>query len=109
MEKYLTELEIDKIELFFKDEILANAVKKVLLQGIYTHGTIQKGYTPDPLHNGAFSLASLAVSNPIPNEQLGEHIRGMWAGLNALENAWNELSRIKREQDLKESPYNEAI
>lgn len=109
MKNYLTELEIDKIENFCKDEVLFNAVKKVILQGLYTHGTVQKGLNINPLQNGAFALASVAMNNPIPDEMLGQHIRSMWSGLNALENAYADLKSIKNEQELIESPLNNAI
>ena len=109
MEKYLTEVEVEKIELFNQDEVLVEAVRKVMLQGIYSHGTLQQGVTPDPLKNGALSLAAVSTNNPIPDEALGQHIRGVWAGLNALENAFQDLKRIKsKKNEAVESPYNEA-
>lgn len=109
MKEYLTDLEKAKIEAFCNDKEMFEAVRKVMLQGIYTHGTVGLEHTPDPLVNGAFALASLSVGNPIPNEQLGEHIRGMWAGVNALKNAMDTLQSIKTKVELVESNYNEAI
>lgn len=109
MQDYLTDLEVEKIELFCKDQEMYEAVKKVILKGIYTDGTIQKGFTPNPLENAAFNLASLSIENPIPNEQLGENIRGMWAGVNYLHNGFKTLKNIKKTEVLIESPYNEAI
>lgn len=109
MKEYLTELEIAKIEAFNSDQVLVDAVKKVLLQGIYTHGTIQQGVTPNPLQNGALSLAAAATNNPITDELLGQHIRGVWSGLNALENAFKSLQGIKANKEVVESPYNEAV
>lgn len=109
MKDILTELQIAKIETFCADKEMYEAVKRVLLQGIYTHGTIQAGYTPNPLENGAFALASLSMQNPIPDEQLGQHIRGMWAGINALKNAFDKLDKVKSEQQGVLSEYNEAI
>ena len=109
MEKYLSEVEIVKIETMCKDEVLLEAVRKVMLQGLYTHGTLQAGVVADPLKNGALALAAVSTNNPIPDEQLGQHIRGVWAGLNALENAFNDLKRIKsKKADDVETPYNEA-
>jgi len=109
MTQILTEIEIEKVENFCKDEVLLGAVRKVMLQGIYTHGTIQHGVTPNPLQNGALALAAVSTNNPIPDEMLGQHIRGIWAGLNALENAFGELSKIKAPKKGKVvSPYNEA-
>lgn len=110
MNKYnLSDLEVLKIEAFVKDADMYEAVRKVVLASIYEHGTIQAGYTPDPLKNGAFSLAAVAVSNPIPDEVLGQHIRGMWAGVNAMHNAFNDLEGIKsKPAEAIESPFNEA-
>lgn len=109
MQEYLSDIEVEKIEAFCKDEVLHGAVKKVLLQGIYTHGTIQKGHKPNPLENAAFNLASLSVANPIPDAELGANIRGMWAGINYLKNAFDSLEKIKSTKvEAVESPYNEA-
>lgn len=109
MNTQYTELEISKIEQFCADTEMFNAVKKVLLAGIYTHGTIQRGFTPDPLKNGALSLVHLSTANPVTDEVLGQHIRGVWEGLNALQNAIQNLQSIKSEVKGVESPFNEAI
>lgn len=109
MQEYLTENEIAKIEVFCKDEVLFGAVKKVILQALYTHGTVQKGMDINPKRNGAFSLVALALTNPIPDEELGKHIRGMWAGVNILENALNDLQTIRSDKGEEvESPYDQA-
>lgn len=102
--------EILAIEVFCANEKMYNAVKKGVLVGIYSHGVIKAGHEHDPLQNGALSLAALSTNNPIPDEQLGQHIRGMWQGLNALENAYKGLKKItsKKETEDVELP-NEAI
>ena len=109
MEKYLTETEISKIESFVADETMFEAVRKVLLQGLYLQGTVQMGVSPDPLKNGAFSLVSLALENPIPDEVLGQNLRAQWAGVNALHNALKDLKNIKTVVKDVETPYNEAV
>lgn len=109
MNPYLSEIEIEKIENFCKDEVLLEAVKKVMLQGLYTHGVNKAGYKSDPLQNGALSLASIAMNNPIPDEVLGQHIRGVCAGINALKNAFDSLQSIKApKKESVLSKYNEA-
>lgn len=109
MKEFLTDLEIAKVEAFCADGVMFEAVKKVLLQGIYSQGVIQKGFKHNPLENAAFNLASLAVQNPIPDEELGANIRGMWAGVNYLHNAMTDLEKIKLEKEVVDSPYNSAI
>lgn len=109
MQNNLTDLEIAKIEAFNADEVMVGAVRKVLLAGIYSHGVVEKGFEHNPLQNGAFSLVSLSPTNPIPDEIIGQQLRAQWAGINAIENAFDKLSSIKNKV---ESPYveeNKAI
>jgi len=104
-----TDLEVNKIEQFVADEAMFNAVRKVLLSGIYTHGTVQHNFTPDPLQNGAFSLVSLAPTNPIPDEIIGQQLRAQWSGVNALKNALDNLKNIKSNGVPSPIEINEAI
>lgn len=110
MENQLTELEIAKIELFNKDPEMVSAVRKVLLAGLYSHGVVARGFEPNPLLNGAYSLVSLSLDNPIPDELIGQNLRAQWAGINSLKNAFDSLEKIKsKKEESPESPYNEAI
>lgn len=111
MKEYLTDLEIVEIERFCGNEVMFGAVKKVLLRHIYSQGVLVKGEkNHNPLKNRAFSLVSLATNNPIPDEQLGAHLRGIWEGVNALEGGYAELEKIKSDKVGEiESPFNEAI
>lgn len=109
MKEQLNDLEITKIENFCKDVELYEAVKKVLLAGIYSHGVVKAGLKHNPLENGALNLVAHSTTNPLTDEVLGQHIRGVWEGLNALQNAFNRLDSIKTQVEVVESPYNEAI
>ena len=110
MEDYLTEAQKVKIEVFCKDTELFDGVKKVLLQHIYSQGVLEKGVESNPLKNRAFKLVQLATENPIPDEQLGAHLRGLWEGVNALESGYSELKKIKSTKDEPIlSNFNEAI
>ena len=109
MQDYLTDQEKVKIETFCKDEVLYEAVKKVLLQHIYSQGVLEKGVKHNPLKNRAFALAQHTTENPMTDEVLGMHIRGMWEGVNALEGGYNELRNIKSiSEDIKKTIMNEA-
>lgn len=104
MQNNLTEIEIAKIEAFNADEVMVEAVRKILLAGIYNHGVLVEGQKHNPLVNGAFSLVSLSPTNPIPDEIIGQQLKAQWAGINALEQAFTSLSSIKSKI---ESPYEE--
>jgi hypothetical protein len=107
----LTEEEKSKIEhIFLKDEVMYNALKKVFLKGIYSEGTVQKGHNIDPQVNAAFSLVGLAIQNPIPDDELGRHLRGMWAGVTYMVNAFSTLDKIRSKKVEEESSaVNEGV
>lgn len=107
--EYLTDLEKVKIETFCDDKDMFDAVKKVLLQHIYDQGVLKAGQAHNPLKNRAFALAQHATENPMTDEVLGQHIRGLWEGVNALETGYAELQKIKSQKEEAEpSPYNIA-
>lgn len=105
MKEFLTDLEIAKIEAFNKDEVLVQAVKKVLLQHIYSQGVITKGNKHNPLKNRALVL----VGGDVSNEELGSQLRALWEGVSAIESGFSELESIKQVVETVESPYNEAL
>lgn len=111
MKEQLTPVDIVKIETFCKDEVMFEAVKKVLLAGIYYHGTPEQGLsTAKEVINGAYSLVAMSTNYPIDDAILGQNLRAQWAGINVLKNAIDELKKIKSEVKADvPSPYNEAV
>ena len=106
---YLSDLEKEAIVAFCTNEVMAEAVKKVLLQHIYTQGTLKAGEKANPLQNRAFALAQYATENPMTDEVIGQHLRGVWEGVNALEHGYMSLEKVKpTPAESVESPYNEA-
>lgn len=107
--EYLSDLEKVKIETFCADKEMFEAVKKVLLQHIYEQGVLKAGAKHNPLKNRAFALVQHATENPLTDEVLGQHVRGIWEGINALETGYTQLQNIKSNKDESlESPYNIA-
>ena len=102
---FLTKSEISNIEAFCKNEEMFEAVKKVILQSIYSHGVMKKGEKHNPLQNRAMAL----VGGDSDNEKLGSQIRAWWEGVNALEIGYSELKKIKNDKEELGSEINEAI
>ncbi len=107
---YLSDLEKEKIANFNQDEVLVEAVRKVLLASIYSNGTLRKDVKANPLTNAALSLVSMASQGQnISNDQIANDLRALFEGTQLLETGLRELSKIKKEEKVVESPYNEAV
>lgn len=105
----LTDLEVSKIEQFCSDENMYNAVKKIVLAAMYYDGALRKG-EEFVARNQAFNLiAETLKEGSVTNEALGENLRGLFAGVNLLEEAFAYIKTIKQPVESVESPYNEAI
>ena len=103
LDSFLTKLEQEKLAKFTQDEVMAKAVKKVLLFSIYNSGVIVKGHDHDSMHNFALVAAS---NKGLDNEQLGNLVRAAYEGINALELGFSDLMRYKPEEEVegKENP-----
>lgn len=98
MKEYLSDIEVAKIEAFNADPIMVEAVKKVILEKVYTQGVMKAGMAHAPLKNRALVL----VDETLSNEQVGSNLRALYEGINAVESGFTELETIKTNV---ESPY----
>jgi len=112
MKEYLTDLELEKIEALCKDEVMYEAVRKVLLAQVYYSGALKKGEKLEP-KNQAYNLLATAyqAGNQVSNELLGQELRAQYEGVNMVEQAFAQLKRLKvdKKGEPVESPYNDAI
>lgn len=101
----LSDLEKVKIETFCQDEAMYNAVKKVLLATMFDSGVLKEGEDLT-VRNPAFNLIANAYQNneSVSNELLGQRLRGLYEGTDAVENAFALLKKVTT---AKESPYME--
>ena len=94
LDSILSDQEKDAIGAFVENDTLVEAVKKVLLVGIYGNGTLKKGEAADPLRN--FALGFSFNRPDLTNEQIGADLRAASSGINSLETAFNNLIAYKR-------------
>lgn len=95
------------VQMFIDNKVQHEAVKKVLLFGLYNNGTLQKGKKADPLANFTLGLVANAAELKLTNEDLGEQLRSAWEGIQMIEIGWNGLSLYKKESEplpKKENP-----
>jgi len=98
--KYLSEAEKSAIKTFCENKAMFNAVKKVLLAGIYINGTLKPDVEPDTMRNWALQMPLGAEH--FTDEQLGSNLRASAEGLNFVEAGFSMLEKIKVEEPKKE-------
>lgn len=107
--KYINKLEEEKIQEFVKDEVMFEAVKKVLLAGIYQNGTLTAGQPAEPMINGALAPITIAFrSGDIDTKKIGENLLAYYYGVSSVEEGFNHLASMKKLEEVKEETENPA-
>ena len=98
LDSILDDREQDLVRQFVENKEMMEAVKKTIMVGLYHNGSLRKGVPSNPLYNAAFTVAANARETKATNEQIGEDLRALWQGLNALESALSAMAKYKREE-----------
>lgn len=100
IDKILNPVEQIEMEKFANNRVMFEAVRKVLLAGVYFNGTLRKEENADPTQNFALSLAFLSAQKDgttqqlhphYTNEQLGEDLRACAEGIRMVERGFTNL------------------
>lgn len=92
MEDILNEIEVEEIKKFVANKTQFEAVRKVLLKGIYFNGVIKPGEKHLPNMNFALSLAY--AKSEVSNEELGADLRACAEGIRTVETGFSRLVEI---------------
>jgi len=106
LDSILDDAEKAQLEYFIQNDVMREAVKKVLLAGIYSNGTFKKGEAPDPLRN--FLLGFAFNRTEADDAALGRDLRAQVAGINTLEVAFSYLAKYKTEPERSPKKSNQA-
>ena len=111
MEKYfLNELEKSELTRFSENEVLFNAVKKVLLHEIYGQGKLEEGKDPEEHINWVFSLYMNEMGQEFKqtNEELGEKVRACIEGIRTVQLAFKKIKELRPIVIIEKPKTNEA-
>lgn len=75
---------------------MKEAVRKVLLQGIYDNGVIKKGKKHDPRTNWALSLAWDKKAETMTDEQIGKKLIAVAEGIRFVETSFDKIGSYKK-------------
>lgn len=99
---YLSEIENVEIQKFNENIVMREAVRKVLLEGIYYQGKLMPDKPAEMTKNFALELSGLGVLT-YTDEQIGQDLRGTVSAIRYLEAGFQELAKIKVEVKKEES------
>ncbi len=102
--KYLSDIEKKKLESFNEDEVMKEAVRKVLLEGVYYNGTLKPDEKADPLTNFALTFHHKGSQIPQTDEDIGRELRAWSWALDTLESAFEEIAKYTKENKLPPKP-----
>lgn len=106
--EYLNDQEIEKLIAFNKDEVMREAVKKVILEEIYYKGCLKAGEPANPLKN--YTLAMASKKGQFTPEQIGNDLLATWEGINMVESGFQSLSKFKGiKSPLQKEDINPAV
>ena len=93
--KILDDREVSEVQKFLKSKTMLQAVKKVLLAGLFDNGTIKPGEDVDFTRNFAIQQAMFAIqANPeVSDADLGQNLRANVAALRLIDLGFQELSK----------------
>lgn len=104
MSEILTDEEKDLVANFNLNTKLKEAVRKVLLQGIYENGVIIKGNGHDSRINWALSLAWSKESEEKSVEEIGKKFLAISEGIRFLETAYDKLNNYALVKKVEPKP-----
>jgi hypothetical protein len=97
--EYLSDVERELVVSFNENPQMKEAVKKVLLAGLYENGTLRAGQPANFKQNVALGLVS--HRGDYTNEQIGADLRAVFEGGAIVENAFEKISTFVREEPKK--------
>lgn len=106
MKHYLNDVELEKVIAFNEDEVMKEAVRKVLLEGIYEVGVLKPGEAADG-RNWAFNLAGLN-DMAMDDDKVGSLLKATAKGIGALEDGFKRIAEFKHAESESTADVNIA-
>lgn len=109
LQEVLSDQEQLAIQMFVDNDVQREAVKKILLYGVYNTGTLKKGEPSDPTRNFAFGIVQTTEAQGLGDDMIGRRIRAAWEGAQIVESGFQELAMFKTEKDELQPKSNPAV
>lgn len=94
-DEYLNDLEIEQVKIFNSNQVMKEAVRKILLAEIYYNATLKAGEPAQPYRNAVlgFLLTEDGNIRSVNDEQLGREVRGFAEGISMVQRGFAKLAK----------------
>lgn len=96
----LNDKERDLVRKFVDNDKMREAVRKVILAGLYHQGVLEPG--KKPMTNRNFAINKLSNNPNMTNEETGAEIKISWKAISLLEMAFSDMSILKTPEPSEE-------
>lgn len=95
MKEHLSDSEKSALERFVLDEVTREAVRKVILSGIYFDGRLTPGEPADPLKNFMLAYFTTPQAALLPAEEKGHRLEAIINAISLVETGFKEIEKFK--------------
>ena len=92
---YLNDIEKAEVEKFVENKTMLEAVRKVLLAGIYFNGVLEKGKPADARKNFILAQLTQPIMENAPIEEFGHYAKSLVNGVKLIETGFADLEKFK--------------
>lgn len=105
---FLNEIEKTELQTFASNPTMLEAVRKVVLAGVYFNGTLAPGQPAQARRNFALSNP-MAKGTEMTDEQLGQAVRAQAEGVRMVEVGFAEIEKLKPAKSTGKPKGNRAV
>ncbi len=105
---YLNGAEKGLVETFVANKPMYDAVRKVLLSGVYEDGILKPGEEAEPLKNFILGRMTNPLIANAPFELKGQEISSIIHGISMIESGFKELDKLKKVEPETTTKKNKA-
>lgn len=92
---FLNDIEKAEVEKFVENRTMLEAVRKVLLAGIYFNGVLQEGEPADARKNFLLAQLTQPIMENAPIAEYGSHAKALVNGIKLVETGFADLEKFK--------------
>lgn len=93
---YLSEHERQEVEKFLENKTLFEAVRKVILSGVYLDGRLEADKPADPLKNFVLAAFTQPGVSLLPDQDMGAKMRSIINAVSMVETGFAELEKCRK-------------